>query len=318
MRRIDMILAACAKTGLGSLQSVSTEIGNYAAAALNRIYEDVWHSYPFRDEKLVGYAVSVAADTEEVTLPQELDAIRGLRTVNEALYPINEIMLGTWAPDAFDETGTAYHYYNLANSPVYTQPSAASKITLASASASDTSIVVRVLGSASDVLAHEDITLNGTTPVIGAIDFTEILQITKPLTVGRVTVSEGASELGTLPAWDYQGAYRRIRLVPIPASAITLYVDGVRRFMPLTSDNDSVLLRRAESAIFEFLTAELYQYDDQEEKANISRQLAGEKLSVAKRYESGIDNEDVAFRPALGLFGDTFVPVDTTKTGVYM
>lgn len=313
-----MILAACAKTGLGSLQSVSTEIGNYAAAALNRIYEDVWHSYPFRDEKIVGYAVSVAADTSDVTLPQELDAIRGLRTVNEALYPINEIMLGTWAPGAFEETGTAYNYYNLANSPVYAQPSTATKLTLVSASASDASIVVRVLGTASDTLAHEDITLNGTTPVVGAVDFTEILQITKPITVGRVTVSEGTSELGTLPAWDCHGAYRRIRLVPVPTSAITLYVDGVRRFMPLTSDDDSVLLRRAESAIFEFLTAELYQYDDQEEKANISRQLAGEKLMLAKQYEAGIDGEDVAFAPSFGMFGHLTMGTDTTKTGVYM
>lgn len=310
----DILSTTLAKVGLAQTDAVPTVLHDLALKFLNRVYEDVWNQYPFRDQKLVSITVSVAADTEELILPYDLDAVRSVRTATDPLYPINEIFMSDVWPEAFSEEGTEpAHWFSLPDSPVYTQPAAAGAVTVVSASSTDTSLVVRVWGVSSGVQAYESLTLNGTTPVVGSTSFSEILGISKPLTTGRVTVTMGGSTAGTLAPWDYAGAYRRVRLCPIPTAATTLYIEGTRRFPRLTDDGDAIVLKKCESGIIDLLEAELLEYAGRPQEAVASRQKAEARLTTALRHETLIERADNRSYPEWGMFGDDTELLDSTR-----
>lgn len=320
MQLVTLINNACAKTGLAPLDAVPTNLFNFAKNTLNRVYEDIWNLYPFRDEKLVGVTCTLTADEDELVLPQDVESVRAVRTSDDPLFPVNELLLDNFAPGAFDDTGEPTNWYNLADSPVLTQPAAAGTISVVSGSTADvhaaaTPLVVRIYGTVSGVMTYEDLNLNGTTTVTGTLSFSDLSQISKPITTGRITVSRSSTELGTIPPWAYQGQYRRIRLYPIPDDDYTVYVDGIRRFPRLTSDYDTILLRKTESALFSLLCAELYEFKGDLEAAQAERVKAKDQLTIAVAKEEQIDNEDNAHYPASGMFGDSFWPVDTSNTG---
>ncbi|MBU1778030.1 MAG: hypothetical protein KJ899_15500 [Gammaproteobacteria bacterium] len=320
MQVVDLINNAVTKTGLAPLDAVPTNLYNFAFNTLNRIFEDVWNMYPFRDEKIVGVSCSLTADEDELVLPQDVEAVRAVRTASDPIYPINELILDNFAPGVFDDTGSPTNFYNLADSPVLAQPAAAGTITVVSSSASDvhvaaTPLVVRIYGTVSDVMTYENFNLNGTTNVTGSLSFSEISQISKPITVGRITVSRASTELGTIPSWAYQGQYRRIRIYPIPDDTYTVYVDGLRRFPRLTSDYDTILLRKCESAIFSMLCAELFEYKGDMEAAIAERGKAKDQFGIAIVKEEHLEVNDNAIYPNAGMFGDGFWPVDTSNTG---
>lgn len=303
MRVVDILNQAIAKVRLAEYDSIPTKLRNLALDMLNRRYETVWNVYPFRDEKLV--SVAITTSNQDLVFPQDVDAIRAFRSDDTAIYPLNEIILSRFAPEAFDDTvDEPYNFHNMPDSPVLTQPSAATAITIVSDSASDTSKTVRILGTVSSVDAYEDVTLNGTTPVTGSLSFTALQSISKPLTAGRVTIKEGSTELGTIPAWEFKGAYRKIRLYPIPSASNTFYFEATRRFLRLTSDDDTILLSKVEPAIFSMLMAELYDLKGDEAKSDREESKASALLGAAIGEEEVKDSEDNRSFPDYGMFDD--------------
>lgn len=71
----QMIEDACFKAGLCEFQNVPSSLYAWALTALNRLYQQAWNAYPFRDEKMVLVSVAVAANATEIALPAELEAI---------------------------------------------------------------------------------------------------------------------------------------------------------------------------------------------------------------------------------------------------
>lgn len=303
MRVIDIINQAVAKAGLAEVDAVPTNLYNLALSFLNRKYETVWNAYAWREEKLIG--VSVSASAEQVIFPQEVDSVRAIYTTDGPITPLSEIIIARFAPESFDDTGsTPYAFFNRPDSPVLVQPTAATTIKIKSDSTADTSLTVRIGGTVNGVDAFEDMTLNGTTTVTSSKSFSALASISKPLTTGRVTIMDSTTaELGTIAPWDYKGAYRRISLQPIPSAAVTIYAQATRRFPRLTSDSDTIILSKAEDAIFEMLMAELFQYSGDYDRAAVAKEAGAGLLAVALQNEQVKDLDDLRAFPDYGMFG---------------
>ncbi len=307
MRAVDLINQAVAKVGLAEIDSVPNNLYTLAEGFLNRVYESVWISYPFRDEKLVSVSANITAGAETLIFPCEIDAVRAIHTSDLSIWPFSEITLGRFAPSAFtDQSNQVYNFFNLPDSPVLVQPTSASTVTFVSGSTADTTQKVRIFGVVSGNDTFEDVTLNGTTPVSSSNSYTELKMISKDLTTGRITISGGAT--GSIAPWDYQSRYRRIRLYPIPTASQAILVEATRRFPRITSDEDTILLGKCEPAIFLLLMAELYEYNGDADKSDKERKKAGEMLQVALTSEENKDGEDSRSFPDYGMFGaNTFV-----------
>ncbi len=81
---------------------------------------------------------------------------------------------------------------------------------------------------------------------------------------------------------------RRIRLAPLPAAPITLTVNGLRRFAPLSA-SDTPLLPRFESALFYYVLSELcgFTKDAVQQKAALA--LSVQHFDNALACETGVD-----------------------------
>lgn len=89
---------------------------------------------------------------------------------------------------------------------------------------------------------------------------------------------------------------RRIRLAPVPSAPLTLRVNGLKRFIPL-SPTDAPLLPRFEPALFYYVLAELcgYTKDAVQQKAALA--LAAQHFDNALAHETAADTRDDVSTP---------------------
>lgn len=95
---------------------------------------------------------------------------------------------------------------------------------------------------------------------------------------------------------DQSRTVRRIKLVPPSATDITLYVSGLRRFAELGAD-DSPLLERCYNAMFDYLVAEMYEFDDLHENADKERGKAKDELEAAIAWQETVEDTDANATP---------------------
>jgi hypothetical protein len=122
----------------------------------------------------------------------------------------------------------------------------------------------------------------------------------------------------TISPWDTQARYRKIRLAAIPSAAVTVYVQGLRRWTPLIDGNDTIILARCEGALYDQLMSELYEYGGEPEKANAERVKASDKYGTALKRENEDDPSDNRSFPAQGMFYESnqYSTPDTSFTGI--
>jgi hypothetical protein len=108
----DLIYDAVARAGLADYGAVPASLWAQALAALNRVYEQVWHLYPFRDARLCGVSVSTAAN--ELVFREQVDSIRQIRTAEAGLVPVGAVEVGRWRPEAWGSPGTPVEFVPLA------------------------------------------------------------------------------------------------------------------------------------------------------------------------------------------------------------
>lgn len=140
-----------------------------------------------------------------------------------------------------DDSGSPVYYSLLGSSGVEGQPSAASTITIVSASASDTTQRVRIRGIVSSVQNYELLSLNGVTSVAGSLSFSSVTSITKDaVTVGRIQVTSttGSTTLALIPRARFSVEYQKIGLWPVPNATLTIMVRGLRRPLDLVNAED--------------------------------------------------------------------------------
>jgi len=182
MRVIDIINHVCEVVGAGERDNIGTKTKNMVLDILNIEYEKVYNLYPWDDTKVLN--VSATTTDGVLIFPSYVDAITAVRRTTSPLLPIGHIFVNNYSPGDFTQAGTPVGYIPLAPSPVLTQPSAATTVSILSNSTSDNSGVVRVEGLSGGVTAFEELSLDGTTEVNGTTSFTEINQVTKPRTTG--------------------------------------------------------------------------------------------------------------------------------------
>ena len=303
MTVLDLIQQGVAKVGLGTVGAVDSDLYALALQFLNRMYETVWEAYPWRQEKMCN--VTITTSTADLIFPEEVESLLSLRSADDTLFPLDEMIISKYDPSSWDDESSApNNFFNLADSAVTSQPASASTIDFVSASTADdgSDYTIRITGTVSDLRDFEEVELDGTTTVSTTKEFSDIQSITKPLTTGRITASISGTSIASIAPWDYKTAYRHIQVYPSPSSAQTLYFHGLRRFERLVSDNDSVRLKSAENAIFNLMVAELYEYAKRPDLAGGERMKAADELEIASNREE--DEDDIRAFPAWGMFGN--------------
>jgi hypothetical protein len=91
-----------------------------------------------------------------------------------------------------------------------------------------------------------------------------------------------------LTADEIPAPCRRIRLAPVPAAPLTLYVNGLKRFAPLT-ETDTPLLPKFEAALFYYVLSELCGYTKDAVQQKSALALAKEHFDNALNAETGGD-----------------------------
>jgi len=144
-------------------------------------------------------------------------------------------------PDATLISGDPMIAYLSGYTPVSRQPTSASQLTVVS-TASDSSVIMIDGLNADGVLIREEITLNGTNPVVSTNSFIKIMgRSFNAFLTGIVTITSNAGAVtnATISARDRQGMMPKITFYPAPSSAKTLYYDATMRLPPLVTDNDT-------------------------------------------------------------------------------
>src|SRR3990167_5250139 len=147
------------------------------------------------------------------------------RTTKEYLIetPLRQLEASTvrWNDDT-----TGNRFWFVQPSPLSTQPSSASTISIVSSSASDTgaSYAVTIRGDTTNGVREEAITPTGTSTATGTISFrSPILMVTLEVAWnGTLTVSAGATTLLTLPAGELGRMHPQMELAWLPQSADTI------------------------------------------------------------------------------------------------
>lgn len=113
-------------------------------------------------------------------------------------------------------------------------------------------------------------------------DFAELYTGVPGTPAAYVQLADGLS--GDIPPLPV----RRIRLAPLPVAPVTLTVNGLRRFAPL-STYDTPLLPKFEAALFYYVLSELcgFTKDAVQQKAALA--LAAQHFNNALACETGVD-----------------------------
>ena len=143
-----------------------------------------------------------------------------------------------------DDTGTPTYYRMWTTDMIKAQPSAASVITIASSSASDTTVNVTVFGIVSGYPDYEVIAANGTTAVPGTKSFTSVDRVVKDAsTTGRITATSNAAAVtvAVLPVGDTTAGiiYRKVKIYPLASSEFTMNVYYYKDPYRLINDDDT-------------------------------------------------------------------------------
>lgn len=129
-------------------------------------------------------------------------------------------------------------------SPVASQPTSASVVTIVSSSASDTGSTLAITVTGDTVtggVQSESITPTGTTPALGLISFTTILSISKAAawtgTMTATTNSAAVTVLALLPT-EYGRSYPQLQLFYLPTAGETITYRFYRRPREISAAKD--------------------------------------------------------------------------------
>lgn len=141
------------------------------------------------------------------------------------------------------DTGTPTHYRMWSEDMVKKHPLAASVMTIASSSISDTSQKVTIYGTVSGYPDWEQVTLTGTTSANGTKLFSDVEMVVKDAsTTGRVTVTANSAKttIAVLPVGDTTAGimYHKVQLYPLPNTAFDINCQYYKIPFRLVNDYD--------------------------------------------------------------------------------
>lgn len=167
------------------------------------------------------------------------------RTMKRRLELISLQEFRSAVPNPTEQTGFPEYAYFVGFSPVELQPTSPSTITFVS-TASDTSVIkLEGLSSSGTALIGEEITLNGSTPVVSANTYSRIVSRgVNGFISGTVTMTSnsGAVTNAVISPRNRQGMYPIVGFWPAPAGGETVYYDAFIDLPPLVNGNDFSLM----------------------------------------------------------------------------
>ena len=228
---------------------------------------------------------------------------------NRILDEISEREILTADPD-LSSSGTSDFYSLTGIAEVQAQFDGASKITVVSSSASDTTQTVRIRGKVSGVETTEAISLNGTTSVDSTNTYDadqDILARLSTACVGKITVTdtEDSGTLAIIPAGFYRHPMIKLSLYPTPSDDDVTYKALVyRNPFYLTDEQDIPDLPHGwEDLVLSGVMVEAYTYAyefDIAEKAEIRFQRDISALTK-EQGDSRNTNRRIRCKPKWGL-----------------
>lgn len=217
---------------ISALSTDNTTEEYRAQESVRRAVTRVWN-YKQWSFRLRRYTFTTTDGTSEYVLPRYIRETYKIKSSGSPydITVVNEDSFDNHIPNPTAE-GNPYIARLFEMVGVETQPTAASTVTVASSSASDSTQKVLIKGLVSNQLDYEEVSLAGTGDVSSTKSFSAIYAVTKSaLTEGRVTVTSnggGVTNVVLAPK-EKSVRLRKIRLYPSPASALTITVKGFGR-----------------------------------------------------------------------------------------
>lgn len=231
---------------------------------IRRRYQMIYDSTLWKDSMVM---VALEVETEEVILPNYVERVVGLRSGTNAIFPNRPETLFQMDPNTFDRIGTPWTYSELPPVAVHTVP-ANDPLTLVSSDAGDVGKTVIIRGMSNGLEEVENVSLNGTTPVVTTKSWDAPFQLSKETTAGTVTVKDSSNvEVQKLLPSENERKHSRLFLHDIPGETTTLLVLAKRRMTPLDNDLDTPILRNIDNAIIAYAMSDMLERSRQYAKA---------------------------------------------------
>lgn len=196
---------------------------------------------------------------------------------------------GDWTAELTTSSARRFMYWGM--QPIQNQPTTTAAVTAVSSSTSDTaSKTVTIEGElATGVITTEILSMNGTTNVVGATSFQEIIGITKSTTfVGTLTLSiSGSSVLALAPA-QMGKQYKTIFLPDDIATVETIEYRFYRQPRIMVNDHDIPLIPAPHSQILVYdalISLAAYMTDSGSQTLRIwQEKAASEQMALYQTY----------------------------------
>lgn len=242
---------------LGPATNINSLIKKWANKAQDEFFV-IAKEHSFSWAVLTEIELETVADVEEYTLDPLVDTGKTIiitdRESPKEIIVMPKADILSRVPDIADHSGNPDIAYLSGFSPVRNQPISTSTLSFVS-TAADTA-VVRIEGlNADGITIGEEITLNGTTPVVSVNSYSRILgRGLNGFLSGIVTITSntGAVTNEVIGPRQRQGLYPKIVFYPTPSDFRTLYYDAYIKFPSLVNDNDFSLIPERYHSALEF------------------------------------------------------------------
>ena len=228
-------------------------------AWMNQVYEDVWDEFFWPGSLLRGSTNTTAAQ-DFLNFPP---SVRRVLMLSQGSTPAwlrfsdTQDFVRQFYADLTTQ-GTPTDWAEDGEHMVLAQPSSASTLSLTSASASDLSQTVRVIGrDANGILLSESMSINGTSAVVSANTYTTIEQIAKSATsvgIFTLTSNSAAVTVARIAPSELSMAIQRARLFLVPDAAIAMKWIAKKHPVRLVNPEDQ-LMARIENPVISGTTA---------------------------------------------------------------
>jgi len=235
----DIVTNVC-----NEVQDTSTAFREIVKQYVNKRYAKI-KRYINWEDIYPDYSLTTVAGTQDYAMNDDFAKPLSVydTTSNQELSFVRAEDLARDYGTTLTTSGTVLHY-TLYNSAVRLQPSSAVTVSVVSSSASDASspaVVIRYINS-SGCEVVETLTLTGTVAVSTTATVSRILGISKPVTVGSITVSSTAGTHAILCPYAKTAQCVIMRLHQIPTQALTIKIPYYRKNMELYDNYDYPVL----------------------------------------------------------------------------
>jgi hypothetical protein len=289
IEHVNVTLQRLRQTPITVLSTDTSDVAYRVQLAVQRAIVRVWNAkqWTFKQRKTT---LALSSGTSEYNLGKDVGEpyICLLSASPYLVRPFAEEDFDTRIPNP-TATGNPEKYMLFEYAGVETQPTAASALTLASSSASDTTQQVLIRGVVSGQEDYEIATLNGTTSVVTSKQFTSVRSISKSAeTAGRITITSNSAAVTVLTLGPLEKTTRlkKVRFYPTPTSTLTATIKHFKQpFVPTQALDDSEIPSRWDYVVEQWAFAMALQPQGQDQ---ISEQQA--QFNLAEKYL----NEDMA------------------------